>query len=137
MRRYRDLPARDVGTIRDVRITGVRGTVADDGRVTPAAAILVSGLPGHDIEDLRLRDLRLSLPGGGAAADALREVPLLASDYPEYRPLGVLPAFGAFLRHARRLRFERVVVETRRPDARPPVRQQDVSDLEVDGRPAR
>ena len=137
LRGYRELPPRDVGAIGGVRLTNVTASVAEGGRVTPATGILISGLPEHRVEDIQLRNVRLSLPGGGTAADTAREVPLLAAEYPEYRPLGVLPAFGAFLRHARRVRLDGVVLEPRAPDTRPPIRHEDVLDLEIDGRPPR
>jgi polygalacturonase len=121
LRSYRDLPPRDVGRISNVRIERVRGTVPEDGRVKPGTGVLIAGLPDHPITDIRLRDVRLSLAGGGHAGDADRKVPELANEYPEYGRLGVLPAFGAFLRHTRRIRFEGVVLEARVPDARAPL----------------
>ena len=134
LRAYRDQEARGVGAIRDVEITGLTGVVPDDGRVAPSSAILVSGLPGHPVERIRIRDVRLSLPGGGTRADAERVVPLLERAYPEYRNLGVLPALGAFVRHARGLRLDRVMFDRRRPDERPHIYQEDAADLEVNGR---
>jgi polygalacturonase len=119
LRSYRDLPKRDVGAIRNVRIEDVTATTPDDGRVVPGTGILISGLDGHPIEDVTLRRVRLSLPGGGTAAHAALSVPMLAAEYPEYGRLGVLPAFGAFVRHARRLVLERVVFEPRQADRRP------------------
>ena len=121
-RSYRDLPRRDdIGTIRNVRIENVTGRAADTGRVTPAAGILVSGLPGHRLENIVLRHVHLSIPGGAAASDVPKNVPLQEGDYPEYSRLGVLPAWGAYVRHARDVRFQEVVLEARQADARPEV----------------
>jgi hypothetical protein len=125
-RTYRDLPARATGTIRGVRFEGITAHVPDEGRVRPATGVLVSGLPGHPISDVRLGNVLVSVPGGGAAADLEREIPRLESHYPEYRDLGVLPAYGAFARHARDLDLTGVRWTLRQPDARPAVRCEDV-----------
>lgn len=125
LRSYRDLPARSVGRIRNVRIENVTGRAPDQGRVNPAAGILLSGLPGQPIEDVVLRGVQLSLPGGGRASDMPKAVPLLEAEYPEYSRLGVLPAFGAFLRHTRDVRLEDLILEPRRPDDRPDIVRED------------
>jgi hypothetical protein len=135
LRSYRDLPKRDVGTIRDVRIENVRGRASDDGRVKPAAAILIAGLPEHPVERIVLRDVRLSVPGGGALADADRAVPELAAEYPEYSRVGVLPAHGGFLRHVRDVRLRGVRIEARSPDLRPPFVCEDAAGLSLEGTP--
>jgi hypothetical protein len=120
-RTYRDLPPRDVGLIRDVRIENVTASAPNDGRVKPAAGLLITGLEGRRIENIRLRNVQLSLPGGATPEDARRTVPELAAEYPEYGRLGALPAFGAFVRHARGIMFERVTFVPRAVDARPAI----------------
>jgi hypothetical protein len=119
-RSYRDRPPREIGTIRNVRIENLTGRAADTGRVDPAAGILVSGLPGHPLESIVLRHVHLSVPGGATVSD-VPKVPLQEGDYPEYSRLGVLPAWGAYVRHARGVRFQDVVLEARQPDARPEI----------------
>jgi len=52
---------------------------------------------------------------------------MLTAEYPEYGRLGVLPAFGAFVRHARRLVLERVVFEPRQADRRPALACEDAA----------
>ncbi len=131
LRSYRDLPKRPIGSIRDVRLERVRASVPDHGRVEPPTAILVSGIPGSPVENVRLRDLRISVPGGGTLEDARREVPELPSEYPEYGRLGVLPAFGAYLRHAVGIRLDGVRFQERGPDRRPAVVCNDVSEARI------
>jgi hypothetical protein len=131
-RSYRGLPSRDVGSIRNVRIENVTGRAPDTGRVNPSAGILISGLPGHPVIDVLLRNIRLSLPGG--ATDAPKTVPLQEADYPEYSRLGALPAFGAFVRHARDVRFEDVQIEARQPDVRPEIVRDDAAVVGKNGR---
>ena len=95
----------------------IRDSAPEEGKVKPGAGILISGLPGHPVLDVTLRKVHLSLPGGGTASDGERAVPLLPDDYPEYSRLGALPAYGAFLRHARGIRLD-VHVDTRKADGR-------------------
>jgi polygalacturonase len=131
-RSYRGLPSPGIGSIRNVRIENVTGRAPDTGRVNPSAGILISGLPGHPVIDVFLRNIRLSLPGG--ATETPKVVPLQEADYPEYGRLGVLPAFGAFVRHARDVRFEDVQIEARQPDVRPEIVSDDADVVGKKGR---
>jgi hypothetical protein len=56
------------GTLRNIAIRGLRATVEAPG-------ILISGLPGHFIEDVTLEDVDLRLPGGGTSEDAKAVLP--------------------------------------------------------------
>ena len=66
-------------------------------------------------------------------------VPEAPADYPESSMLGILPAWGMYLRHARGIRLENVVLRTETPDGRPCAVLDDVWDaagrgLEFPGR---
>jgi len=86
----------------------------------------LSGLPGHPIEDLTLRDIRIVSTGGGTAADARRVIAELPDKYPEFSMFGTLPAHGLYLRHMRGVVMENVRCEAATPDARPPIVRDDV-----------
>ena len=79
----------------------------------------VTGLPGHPVENVSLRDITICHPGGVA------ETPVPADEkekeYPEATMWGTLPASGFFIRHARNVTLENVVVRTDAPDRRPEV----------------
>ena len=60
----------------------------------------------------------ISFPGGGNEKDAQRAVPEDVARYPEQFFFGVLPAWGAYIRHARNIEFKNVVLETRSSDER-------------------
>ncbi len=79
---------------------------------------MITGLPGAEIENVILRDVDLSFPGGGTAEDAARTVGEDPWKYPEQWFFGVLPAWGLFARHVRGLRLQNVSLRTRTPDAR-------------------
>jgi polygalacturonase len=113
-------PRPGVGKLRHVVVQGIQATgVGKTGCV-------VSGLPGHPVEGLTLRDINVVSAGGGNAADAMRVVPEAADQYPEYSMFGVLPAHGLYARHVRGLVLENVRCTTVLPDARPGVVRDDV-----------
>jgi hypothetical protein len=105
------------GTLRRVSITGIQAVVT--GSKKDRSGILVTGIPGGQIEDLILRDISVSCPGGGTEADAGVAVPEDEARYPEQHFFGILPAWGLYLRHVRRFSITNVTLYTRTPDGRP------------------
>jgi len=80
---------------------------------------IVSGVPGHEIKDLKISDVYLQQVGGGEAAMAALEPPEQADGYPGPNRFGPLPASGLFVRHVRNLEVSNLAVETISADARP------------------
>ena len=115
-----------IGAIRRVSITDVEAEWIDHH-----FAATIAGLPGHPIEDVSLRRIRLVYAGGGTEADAARRPAELAEAYPEPSMFGVTPAWGLWVRHARRLSIDELRLETAAPDARPPAIFDDVAELEI------
>jgi polygalacturonase len=87
---------------------------------------IVSGIPGHAIEDLKLSDIYVEHAGGGTAEQAKVDVPELVDGYPDPGRFGVTPSCGFFLRHIRNLEMTHVEVAVATPDARPAFHLQDV-----------
>jgi polygalacturonase len=116
------------GAIRRVRINTVVASNVDARH-----GILVSGIPGHDIEDLGLSDIRIAYRGGGTAADAALQPEEKAEAYPEPDMFGNIPAFGLYARHVKALRARDLAFTTDQPDARPAVRLEDVATAHFDG----
>ena len=52
---------------------------------------------------------------------AVKAVELLEKEYPEATMLGTLPAKGFFVRHARNVTLENIVITTEAPDNRPDI----------------
>lgn len=113
--RLRGPPGTSVGAIRGVVIEDVEATGID-----PRFAATVAGLPEAPIEDVTLRNLRLSYAGDGTAAQAACRPPLLPDSYPEPSMFGVTPAWGLWVRHAA-VRLDGVYLTTETADARPPI----------------
>ncbi len=85
---------------------------------TRSGPIMITGIPGHYVENVTLENIEISYPGGGSQADAERVVPEDEKRYPEQFFFGVLPAWGAYIRHARNITFKNVKMTTRNPDQR-------------------
>ncbi|MBB3208851.1 polygalacturonase [Rhodopirellula rubra] len=138
-----------VGIVRGIRITDVIAKVTIEEparserasykgkapRQTPeqvakarakAGPIMITGIPGHRIEDVVLENIHVSYPGEGTEADTERVVPEDVARYPEQFFFDVLPAWGAYIRHAKNVRFDNVNLSTRASDARESIVLDDV-----------
>ncbi len=83
-----------------------------------AGPIMITGIPGHYVENVVLQNIRISYPGHGNEEDAKRVVPEDETRYPEQFFFGVLPAWGAYIRHAKNVEFRNVEMTLRGEDAR-------------------
>src|SRR5262249_2577977 len=115
------------GAINRVRINNV---VASN--VAPRHGILVSGIPGHDVEDFALSDIRIAYQGGGTAADAALQPEEKETDYPEPDMFGNMPAYGLYARHVKTLSARDIVFTTDKPDARPAFRFDRVTGVDLE-----
>jgi hypothetical protein len=93
----------------------------------------ITGLPGHPVENVLLRNVRLSFDGGGTREDATREVPEKEKSYPESTMFGTLPAYGFYCRHVRGLRFSDVRLRTDQVDLRHAMMFDDAENVELEG----
>jgi polygalacturonase len=115
------------GVIRRVTISNV---VASG--VSGAHGILISGIPGYPIEDLRLTGIRIAYAGGGTKADADLDPEEKEKDYPEPDMFGRMPAYALFARHVVGLDVRGADFTFDAPELRPAIRLQDVERADVD-----
>jgi hypothetical protein len=87
---------------------------------------IISGLPGHDIEDLQLSNIRIYYKGGGPKDSINRVVPEYEKDYPEPFRWRVMPSYGFFFRHVKNLKLHDVQLSFIENDQRPPFILDDV-----------
>ena len=80
---------------------------------------ILTGIPGHFIEDLKLSNIYIETAGGGKAEDAKVQPPELENGYPDPGRFGPMPAFGFYLRHIRNVEMSHVEIANAAPDARP------------------
>ena len=104
-----------VGQLRRVIISNVVVYNAE-----PRYASIISGVPGHDIEDVTLNNIRIYYKGGGTKEQAALEPPEKENDYPEPTMFGETPAYGFFIRHVRGLQLNGVHISYLKDDARAP-----------------
>ena len=115
---------RVAGTLKNVLISGI--TARNESLITSS----ITGIPGHYVENVTIRDVIFNYTGGGSAADAAITVPEREKEYPENRMFGnVLPAYGLYVRHVKNLTIENFQCITRLPDARPAFIFDDVHNL--------
>jgi len=103
-----------VGALRRVLLSNITVYNAD-----PRYASIVSGIPGHDIEDVKLSNIRIFYQGGGTKEQAALEPPERENDYPEPRMFGDIPAYGFFIRHVKGIELSNIEVGFLKEDLRP------------------
>ena len=91
----------------------------------------IMGVPGHNVSDIALSNIRISGKGGGDAARLSRPVPERKHEYPDAARFRNLPAYGLYCRHVTRLRVERTALTVDAPDPRPALVLDDVRDVTV------
>ncbi|MDQ3011259.1 MAG: glycoside hydrolase family 28 protein [Acidobacteriota bacterium] len=110
-----------VGAVRRINISNV---VVSDAEAKFAS--IISGIPGHPIEDIRLSNIRIIYRGGGSREDAAVEVPERENNYPEPSMFGAIPAYGFFIRHVKGIEMSNVEVSYAKEDWRPAFALSDV-----------
>ena len=103
-----------VGTIRRVSIDNLVASGADW-----RYGSIVSGIPGHPVEDLRMSNIRIEQAGGGGAALVGSTPPEAEAKYPEPSMFGSMPSYGFFLRHVSGVEMSHVKLDFASPEARP------------------
>jgi polygalacturonase len=126
-----------IGAIRRVNIDNVVVYGAD-----PRYASIISGIPGHDVEDVKLTNIRILAKGGLTLDQVAKQPPDLVNtfffratggvpprepyatperekEYPEPSMFGILPAWGFFIRHARGIELNGIDLSTMQEDGRP------------------
>jgi polygalacturonase len=98
------------------------GPVEDLPRnISPSSIV---GMPDAMIENVTLKNIEIHYPGGGdpnyarIGLEELDKVPEMAAGYPEFSMFKELPAWGFYIRHAKNLRFENIVLSAAEKDYR-------------------
>jgi len=98
------------------------GPVEDMPRnISPASIV---GMPDALIQNITLKNIEIHYPGGGNPAfamvglDELDKVPEMAASYPEFSMFKELPAWGIYVRHAKGITFENVILTISKVDYR-------------------
>jgi len=101
--------------------------------VSPAC--IIAGLPGCDVSNVTLRNIEIKHPGGsnptyafrGIKPAELEDISEMESAYPEFSQFKELPAWGAYVRHARNIHLENITLIVNDRDYRPAIVFDDVN----------
>jgi hypothetical protein len=131
------------GFVRNIVFNGIRATVVAEGREFADISFPQHYRPGETrqcivlncvgnslLEEVVLSDVHVTYGGGGTAEEAQREVPQVAGEYFE---IGTPPAYALFARNVRGLTVNNARFEVLKPDLRPAVVLDHVTDLAVNG----
>ncbi|MEP6682270.1 MAG: glycosyl hydrolase family 28-related protein [Parafilimonas sp.] len=70
-------------------------------------ACTISGIPGHDVDDITLSNIKMYFKGGDNKLSA-DSIPEKTDQYPEPGMFGANPAYGMFIRHAKNIKLSDV-----------------------------
>ena len=118
-----------VGSIKNIRISNVTATLT--GTEPDRQGIMITGIPGHNVEDVVLENIKVSFVGNGTAEDARRTVPENIAQYPGQTFFGILPSYGIYLRHVDGMVLRKVNLSLQNPDQRPAIVGEDVNRLRI------
>lgn len=131
------------GFLRNITFTGIRANVVSEGSQYADIAfqqnyrpgetrqcIVLNGIGDAFLEDIVFNEVRVTYGGGGTAEEARREVPQVAGEYFE---IGTPPAYGLFARNVRGLALHNVRFDVLKPDLRPAVVFDHVTDAGLSG----
>jgi polygalacturonase len=117
-----------VGALRRVKISNI---VAYN--CTAENTCTISGIPGHDIEDIQLSNIIIYYSGGPRVETSNEpDMPENEGKYPEPGMFGPCPVYGFYIRHAKHISIRDLSVYTIKADARPAFEFNDVKGLDAD-----
>jgi polygalacturonase len=87
---------------------------------------MITGVPGHDIEDVKISNILIEHAGGGTKKQAGIQLEEKESGYPEPTMFGATPAHGFFIRHAKGIEISDFKIRLKEADVRPSFILQDV-----------
>ena len=97
----------------------------------------ISGIPGHDIENVKLENIEIVYPGRATRGMAymsvsrLKDVPENEKGYPEFTMFEELPSWGFYVRHVKGIQMHNVKLRLQEDDFRPAFVFDRVSDVRL------
>lgn len=85
----------------------------------------ITGIPGHEVEDVTLENVEIVYPGRSSTGIAyyplshISQVPEQIKSYPEFSMFGELPAWGFYMRHVKGVTMKNVRLSLKDEDFRP------------------
>ncbi|WP_319268654.1 glycosyl hydrolase family 28 protein [uncultured Draconibacterium sp.] len=97
----------------------------------------IAGIPGHNIENVRIENVEISYPGRASKGMAyvplsrLEQVPEKIRDYPEFSMFYELPSWAFYVRHVKNISFKNVTLKLDDSDFRPAFVFDEVEGIEM------
>lgn len=121
-------PKKTAGSIENLQIKDIKVNNASQ------IALLISGIPGSLIENVKISGITVLLSGGGKAEDSKAILPENEADYPEVTMFGkIMPTYGVYIRHAKSVKLDQINLTTENTDARPIIVAIDVARTSFNG----
>lgn len=115
------------GSLRRIKISNIIVYNADSH-----FASIISGIPGNPIEDVELNNIRIWYrPMDSSFSMIPLIVPENEKDYPEPAKMGIMPAYGFFIRHVKGIKLTNVEVSYLGKEIRPALIMDDVKGAEL------
>lgn len=93
---------------------------------------IISGIPGHVIEDVQLNNIRIWYRQMDSSFVKIpNEVPENEKTYPEPAKMGIMPAYGFFIRHVKGMNMNSVEVNYLGKEVRPAIMMDDVTGADL------
>lgn len=112
------------GKLRRINISNVVAYGAN-----PDYASLLFGIPGYDIEDIKMNNITILVKGGAPIEQASLAVPEKENAYPDPQEFGKIPAYGFYIRHAKNITLTDIELKLENDDPRPPFILEDVKGI--------
>ncbi len=110
-----------VGKLRRINISNVVAYGAN-----PDYASLLIGIPGYDIEDVKMDNITILVKGGAPKEQGAIAVPEKEKAYPDPQEFGKMPAYGFYVRHAKNITLTNIELKLENEDYCPPFILEDV-----------
>ena len=92
---------------------------------------IISGVPGHEIQDLRLHNIYIQHRGGATREQAAIQPVEDEQKYPEPNMFGPMPSQGFYLRHVKNVSLSEIEISALAEDARPAIILQNVNQADL------
>jgi polygalacturonase len=89
---------------------------------------IISGIPGHEIEDVKFSNIFIQHKGGGTPSTEPLEN---AGAYPEPSMFGSMPSHGFYIRHVKGIEMTNIEISYLKEDQRPAFYLNDVKDIDL------
>lgn len=117
-----------VGSLRRINISNFVAYGAN-----PDYASLLFGIPGYEIEDIKMENIFIRCKGGAPAEQAVLEVPEKEKAYPDPQEFGKIPAYAFYIRHAKNVFMNDIELQLENKDPRPAFIIEDVKGITLSG----